>query len=212
MDNDAYRNHSQQIFNHVYRDIVSFFRSHWPHLIIVIPAVFVFTAIHEFAHCIGVWIQGGQVTDFAWLPSGAEWGHMQFVFPPGTEYNAAVISLGPYAMWICFILLAGILSLKRTAWPFWFASTVFIWLFAAPLADIANTAVPYLLGNAQNDMQNALGPAQFSYAMVAGVFFIAAAAYGFVLNKRLYRYRCIGLPAYCALAAAAALAICIITG
>ncbi len=46
------------------RDVVSFFRGHWPQILVGIPAAFGVTALHELAHCAAVWTQGGTVTDF----------------------------------------------------------------------------------------------------------------------------------------------------
>jgi len=192
---------------HTLEDIVSFFKGHWPHVILAIPAAVAFTAAHELAHCVAVWLQGGNVTDFAWLPSGSEWGHMQYSFPPGAEYSAAAVSLSPYAFWICSCLLAGILSLRRAALRFWCASIIFVWLFIVPLADIANTAAPYLLWDTDNDFRDAFGPTQPSFAIVAAAFGTVAVISGFLLNRRLYRNRSVGLPAYCILAGTAALCV-----
>ncbi|MHC4553215.1 MAG: hypothetical protein ACYSUT_10715 [Planctomycetota bacterium] len=191
----------------MFKDIISFFKSHWPHLIVAIPAAVAFTAIHELAHCVAVWVQGGHVTSFVWLPSGTKWGYMRYSFPIGTEYSSTAISLSPYVFWFSFCLLAGILSLRRTAWPFWIASIIYVWLFIVPLADIANTAAPYLLKNTNNDLQHAFGAARSSYALITVVVGIAVAIFGFLLNKRLYRDRSIGFPAYCVLATIATLVI-----
>ena len=195
----------------VLRDIGLFFKGHWPHVVVAIPAAIAFTALHELAHCAAVWMQGGTVTEFVWLPSGAEWGHMQYAFPPGVEYSEAVISLSPYVFWVASCVVAGVLSLKPTRWPFWFASTIFVWLFIVPLADIANTAAPYLILDASNDFRYALGPAPSSFAILAAVPVAVAVLYGYLLNRRLYRDRAIGFPAYCILAGTAALMVLALT-
>jgi hypothetical protein len=192
------------------QDILIFFRRHWPHFVIAAPMAIVITVIHEFAHCVGVWIQGGKVTKFVWLPSLTEWGHMEYMFPDGTKYNAVSISLFPYIFWVILCLTAGALSYRRRQWPFWAASTIFLWMFIAPLADIANAIIPYLLWNSYNDFYQAFGQADISYCIAAllsgGVF----AVYGYLINQRLYCERAIGLPAYCLLAAAAAAAITVL--
>jgi hypothetical protein len=85
--------------------------------------------------------------------------------------------------------------------------TVFLWLFVAPLADIANAAIPYLLWNSDNDFQEAFGQSTPLFMGLAILSAIIFAIYGYLLNRRLYRTRAIGLPAYCLLASVATLAI-----
>lgn len=193
--------------NDFFKDILQFFKSHWPHFIVAIPAAIGITVVHEFAHCIGVWIQGGEVTNFVWLPSMTEWGHMEYIFVANARYNQTVVSFAPYMFWILLSLFAGVLACKRKPWPFWSASTMFLWLFVAPLADIANAAIPYLLWNSDNDFYHAFGEMRPAFIIVALLFGIASVTYGYLINKRLYRERSIGLPAYCLLATATALAI-----
>ena len=84
-------------------------------------------------------------------------------------------------------------------------------MFIAPLADIANAAVPYLLSDASNDFRQALGPMQPPFLIGAISVGVVALICGFLLNKRLYRERAVGLPAYGCLAAAAALAVLVIS-
>lgn len=191
----------------VLKDVLYFFKGHWPHVVIAIPGAVAFTALHELAHCVAVWLQGGFVDEFKWLPSRTEWGHMRYLFPPGVTHSTAAVSLSPYAAWVLLCLLAGLLSLRRNKWPFWFASTVLVWLFIVPLADIANAVVPYLFMDANSDFRDALGPARPQFVVAAGIFGLAAASYGYSLNRRLYRDRAAGFPAYCVLAATALVAV-----
>ena len=191
----------------VLHDLAAFFKGHWPHFVAAIPAAIAFTALHELAHCAAVWIQGGNVTDFAWLPSAAGWGHMSYLFPQGVQYSRRAIMLAPYAFWAGSCLLAGALASRRAPWPFWAASTIFVWLFIVPLADIANTAIPYVLWNTFNDFHRAFGPVGLSFSVLAVVLGLLASWYGYLLNRRLYRDRAVGLPAYCVLAVLAALVV-----
>lgn len=192
---------------HVLQDIAAFFKGHWPHVIVAIPTAVAFTALHEVSHCVAVWMQGGTVTEFVWLPSGSEWGHMRYSFPSGVQYSATAVSLCPYVLWVSLCLFAGVLAFRQTPWPFWCASTIFVWLFIVPLADIANTAAPYLLWDADNDFQHAFGPSRPSFVATAVALGAVFATCGFLLNKRLYRDRAVGFPTYCVLAATATLAI-----
>lgn len=182
--------------------IKDFFRGHWPHLLLAIPLGIAFTALHELAHSVAAWLQGGTVTSFVWLPSSAGWGHMSCSFPAGARYSMRAIMLAPYALYLGMNLLAGVLSLRRSAWSFPVASTVFVWLFIAPVADIANTAIPYALWNTYNDFHRAFGPSRLLISSVLLVLGLSVAWYGYWLNRRLYRARAVGFPAYCILALA----------
>ena len=190
---------------HISRTIAQiggFFRGHWPHLLAAIPLGIAFTALHELAHSAAVWLQGGTVTAFAWWPSGAEWGHMSYSFPVGAQYSKQIILLAPYVLYLGMNLLAGLMALWRRALPFPVASSVFVWLFIVPVADFANTAVPYALWGTFNDFNRALGPSSpsVSAALLSSGFL--ASWYGYWLNRRLYGPLALGVPSYCALAAA----------
>ena len=201
------KHYKGKIMKQIFTEIVSFFKGHWPHMLIAIPGAILFTAVHELAHCAAAWGQGGIVTSFVWLPSGSEWGHMNYSFPSGREYSQTIISIAPYILWVCCCLLAGILALKRTAYPFWIASTIFVWLFIAPVADIANAAIPYILFNAKNDLSDALGPTNAGIMIAIIIIGATAATAGYPLSKRLYRDRTVGLPAYSILVTVATLCL-----
>lgn len=190
-----------------FRDIMMFFKGHWPHIVIAIPAAVVFTVFHELAHCVAVWVQGGTVIDFVWLPSQGEWGHMQYSFPTGLRYSTTAVALAPYAFWLSCCLLAGVLALKPRPWPFWCASTIFVWLFIAPLADIANAVFPYILWDADNDFRNALGPDRLLFSALAVGCGAGLAIIGYFLCKRFYRDRAVGLAAYCVLVTMTAITV-----
>ena len=90
----------------VIKEIIKFFKTHWIHALIGIPAIFVFTAFHELAHCVPVWAQGGIVTDFTWLPSAPDMCHINYAVPPENAvgyitqkrlYRDRAISLPTYA-------------------------------------------------------------------------------------------------------------------
>ena len=194
-----------------WQDIVRFFKGHWLHLLLAIPAVVGFTVVHELAHCAAVWIQGGQVTEFVWLPSPGEWGHMRYEFQRGVVYSPQFISLAPYLCWLLLCLLTGALSLRPRPWPFWFASTLFVWCFIVPLADIANAALPYLVWTSDNDLLHAFGQPALSIAAVLGIGATVLVCLGFPIQRRLYRERAVGLGAYSLLAACGAVGIIAIT-
>ncbi len=183
-------------------DLAGFFRRHWPHLVVVIPGALVFTAVHEAAHAAAVFVQGGQLIEFVWLPSPGEWGHVRYDFGPDQPYSPLVISVAPYMVWASLAGLAGLLSLRRRGYRQWIAGTIFIWMFVAPVADIANTLVSYLLGGS-NDFSHAFGPAVLSAWIDALIFAATAVGFGFFLQKRLYRENALAAVSYLFLTAVA---------
>jgi hypothetical protein len=97
--------------------------------------------------------------------------------------------------------MAGILSLKTNPHLPWASSTIFIWMFVVPLGDIANAALPYLLGS-ENDFTDAFGyPTSLEWALIV-LFGIASAAFGMIMQRRLYRERALSLTGYTLMAIA----------
>ncbi len=165
-------------------EIVRFCMRQWYILLLVIPALVGFTILHEAAHALAVVLQGGNVTEFTFLPGGGQWGHIRYYFSHN-NYSAFAISMAPYVMWTGVSLVAVMLSVRKRPYPFALASLVFVWLYTAPLADIANTAIPYLTGK-NNDFTSAFGPPTMSSFAAAGAFCGISALLGYYLQRRLY--------------------------
>lgn len=132
---------------------------------------------------------------------------MRYAFPPGAQYSSGAISLAPYVGWVVLCFSAVALALRPRPWPFWIASTIFMWLFAVPLADIANAALPYALRGATNDLWHAFGPARPATALAMAAFGAFMVCTGFPLQKRLYRGRALSVSAYGILSACAVVLI-----
>jgi len=115
--------------------------------------------------------------------------------------------LAPYGFWGTLCVVAGILSLRQTPWSFAAASTVFVWLFIVPCADIANAAVPWLVSDAGTDFRQALGPVRPSYGTSGLVLGAGLTLLGFLIQKGLYRSNALGASGYGVLAGLAALTI-----
>ncbi len=184
----------------LWQDLVGFFKGHWPHLVLAIPMVVGFSVFHELAHCLAVWMQGGTVLEFTWLPDGDDWGRVEYIFSTGVDFNQAAVSLAPYGLWLLLVLVTWLLSLKRKAWSFWMASILFVWLYIAPVADIANAAISYVLWGTSNDLRDAFGPPDLPLKGGLAVLGVLLACLGFSIQKRLYRNRAMGMTAYCVLA------------
>lgn len=192
-------------------DILRFFKGHWPHVLLVVPGAIVVTAFHEMAHCLAVWLQGGSVTSFECIPSGDKWGEMHYEFPQGAAYSGALIATAPYLASFALCVTTAILASRRRPWSYPIASTLFVWLFIVPAADIANAAIPYILRDADNDLRHAFGETNTSawaIGLTAGMLLAAA---GYQIQRRLYRERAIRLPAYAILAFAGCFLIVLVT-
>ncbi|MHC4248855.1 MAG: hypothetical protein ACYS9X_06980 [Planctomycetota bacterium] len=173
----------------------AFVRSHWVHLLLVPPMAIGVTVVHEFAHAVAVWGQGGSVTEFAYLPAPGEWGHIQYRFQPGAMYSSFAVSVSPYVLWVAIAGAALLTSFLKARWPVWAGSTLFVWCYVVPLADVGNTAVGWLAGS-MNDFGSAFGPAGPLGFLATGLAVVIAIVTGYPLQKRLYERRALVLPAY----------------
>ena len=188
-------------------EILRFCKRQWFVLPAVIPALVLFTLFHEAAHAAAVVLQGGRIVEFVWLPTGGLWGHIRYHFSD-ENYSATTIAAAPYVMWLAAGTLAAVLSLSRRKFPFVLASFVFIWLYVAPAADIANTAFPYILGS-KNDFFSIFGRPSPALATTLAVCCLAYIAVGFFVQRRLYRQDALSGKAYLALAASTLLLLAI---
>ncbi|GMV95255.1 MAG: hypothetical protein AMXMBFR82_50330 [Candidatus Hydrogenedentota bacterium] len=154
---------------------------------LAIPGVIAITAFHELAHCIGVWIQNGSITSFTCIPSAGKWGAVEYEFPPGLVYNSELIALAPYIASCALIALAWFMSSRSQPWPFAVVSTIFVWLFIVPTADIANAAIPYVIWDVDNDLRHAFGSAGLFEVAAAVAMALGIVCVGYAIQKRLYR-------------------------
>jgi hypothetical protein len=180
-------------------EILRFCKRQWYVLPAVIPALVLFTLFHEAAHAAAVLLQGGRVVEFIWLPTGGLWGHIRFHFADD-NYSPATIAAAPYVMWLAASIFAAVLSLSRYKFSFVLASFVFVWLYVAPAADIANTAFPYVMGS-RNDFFGLFGGPSPSVTLILAACCLAYVIAGFFIQRRLYRQDALSGAAYLALVA-----------
>jgi hypothetical protein len=138
------------------RECWLFLRWNWVHSVLLVPAAAVYTLAHEASHALAVLLQGGDVTEFVWLPSGQKWGHVRYVFPQDVPYSAFLISVAPYIMSVLLCATACAIGFVRRSLKPWVASTVFIWLFLVPLGDLAYAVLPYVVLGSNNDLHHAV--------------------------------------------------------
>ena len=173
-----------------------FFTGHWLHFLLAIPGALLWTILHEAAHAMAIMLQGGQVTKFVWIPSPGRLGYVEYNFPDH-PFSGFAIAIAPYAVWLILMLLAGALSLRARPYPDWLASTIFIWMFVAPLGDIAWAARPYLFESSNtNDLTHAFGPPTRVISLLIVLFGIASVVFGMIVQQRLYGERALSAISY----------------
>jgi len=172
-----------------------FAKGHWHVPLLLPPMLIVFTILHEAAHALAVLLQGGRVTEFVWLPSRGEWGHIRYTFPNGVSWDHRLIALAPYLLALAAIALALLLCLRRRPWPHTIASMIFAWLYLAPLAELANVAGPWLLGK-PNDLAAVIPHPRAAHTAILVTAAFVAVALGWPLQRRLYRDHALSTPAY----------------
>lgn len=109
-----------------------------PQVIVAPVLTFGITFLHELAHAAAALSIGGELTEFSWLPTKTNLGHIRWVPPPNAgDLDFVLVSVAPYLMWT---LLAGVVLLvawlpNRFHWSA--ASSLFVWGYAVPIGDIA---------------------------------------------------------------------------
>lgn len=191
-------------------EIWTFIRRHWPHLLLAVPGALLFTVIHEGAHAAAVLLQGGTVLEFVWLPVADKWGYVGFDPPAMGAFSDFFVSIAPYLLWLSLAAVAAVLSLRRRPFAFPAASSLYFWIFVAPLADVANTAFPYLAGK-HNDFMQAFGPASLLAWVLIVLLGTLALVMGHLVQRRLYRAQGLGLPAYLVLSSAVMVSLLFLT-
>lgn len=191
----------------------TFIRRHWGHALLLPPGAIFVTVLHEAAHALAAWIQGGTLLEFAWLPwaSAGHWGYVRYEFPPGVAYSSFAISVAPYVMWLMMAGLAWLLSLRRQHWGFGMASAIFVWLYVVPLADIANAALPWMHGS-DNDFFQAFGSPMNLDALLIDLSIIVAVLIGYGVQVRLYGERRLSKRCYTLLCALTGIGLLAATG
>jgi hypothetical protein len=182
------------MLSHLKFELWRFSKGHWPHFLLAIPGLVLWTVLHESAHALAVVLQGGQVTKFVWLPTRERWGYVEYNFSD-PHFSEFAIAIAPYGFWLLLALMAGVLSRKNKPYPHWVASTIFIWMFVAPLGDIAMPALAYFFGS-RNDFTSAFGAPTRVSSMIIVLFGIMSVVYGMVVQQRLYRERALSAVGY----------------
>ncbi|MBN8418141.1 MAG: M50 family metallopeptidase [Verrucomicrobia bacterium] len=184
------------------REIWAFIRRHWLHVLLVPPGALLVTVLHESAHAFAVWVQGGTILEFVWLPTTERWGYVSYDPPVLRGFSTFFVSIAPYLLWLFLAAVAAALSLRRRPYGFAVSSSLYFWLFVVPLADVANAAFPYLDGRS-NDFLHAFGPPSWTIFEEIALLSVLALIIGHPVQRRLYRTLALRLRSYLVLSLAA---------
>jgi len=96
-----------------------------------------------------------------------------------------------------------VLSFRKKAWPFWAASSIFVWLFLAPISDIAYAALAQMRAVEGTDLSRVFGAPSLEATLGFILYGLVMASLGFFAQKQLYRERALSVTAFCLLGALA---------
>jgi hypothetical protein len=162
------------------------------------------TFLHEAAHAAVALAIGGTVTEFAFLPSAGNLGHVRWTPPPGAPgWYGDLVSVAPYAMWSLFAAATALLAVLPVRLNPWLGAAVFFWCYVIPVGDTA-----WNLHGAHGDL--AVGGEDGLILRGAGtVVLLGAYALGHPIQRRLLGDRSVGALGYlaCSIAVGAASAV-----
>lgn len=179
------------------QEIKTFLFRNWWHLILFIPGAYAITFLHELAHAIPVWLQGGEVVEFVWYGGNTEyWGHISYTFPENIEYNSFIISIAPYTLAFMIFVITFLVSLNVKSINYIFASCVFIWLIVVPLAEIAYALFPYNLYGKKNDLMYAFGEPTFTVSIFTFGLTVIGVLFAYIAHKKLFHPKVLSFKSF----------------
>lgn len=198
----------------VLREAGRFVRWQWLHVVAApFVAVTLVTFLHELAHCVAVWVQGGTVTSFRFLPTADSYGMMTYEPPARGFFLPELVSLAPYLMWSGVAAFTVFLAIVPIRWPRAIASTLFVWMYVVPFLDIGMHLTTWaLLGAAGNDITHALGRATLLDALFVAVVLPIGWAFTWLVQWRLYRDHSLSVAGYVVVTALGLLALATVIG
>ena len=184
----------------------------WVHFLLLLPAAFLYTIMHEAFHGFAVIIQGGRVTEFSWIPTStrSDWGYVRYEFERGVVYSGFLISIAPYMVSVFLCGIVVLVAIARVSLPPWLASTIFIWLFLVPLADLAYASIQYILFGSDNDLFQAFGHPRLVIRIAFAIGGCVLAALGYIVQNRLYGTLALSMCAYLGLGTLAAILLLVV--
>lgn len=162
-----------------------------PQVLVAPVMAFAVTFFHELAHVAAALAVGGEVTEFSWLPSASNLGHMRWVPPAGAgDFDYVLVSVAPYLMWAAAAGTALVVAWLPNRLHWSLASTLFVWLYAVPIGDIAGNLLA-----TEGDL-SAPGLEGVVVTTAGGVAVLIAWGLGWLVQRRLFRDCPIGPVAY----------------
>ncbi len=170
-----------------HRQALRFLLGHWLHFILLgIFGVVGITSLHELAHAVAVWLQGGEVLEFVVLGDEEAWGHVRYQFPEGVAYSSRLISLAPAIAALAALTLGWLLALVGPRKDGHIARAVFFWLCLMPVGELGFMGLGYFTVGARCDLLYAFGPISWPLRMAGLALGCVVVALLYALQRRLF--------------------------
>ena len=179
------------------QEIKYFLIKNWWQLIILIPGAFLITFLHELAHAIPVWLQGGTVEEFVWhSDKEGMWGHVSYTFPPSIKYNSFIITIAPYLSALVILTVTFLTTFVIKPSNRIFASFIFICLIVIPLGEIAYALFPYNFYSKKNDLYYAFGNPTLLISFSTIILVIGGTYLAYISHKNIFNIHALSLRSF----------------
>ncbi len=181
----------------VVREVLRFTLAHWLHFLLLLGlGVVGITSLHELAHAVAVWVQGGELLDFRVLHDGTSWGHVQYRFPEGVAYNARLISAAPAIAALGAFGLGSLVAVVSKPGDGHVPRAVFFWLCLMPVGELGFMGLGYFTVGARCDLWYALGPISWTLRCLGGLMACCVVALLYGIQRRLFEDLALGPGAF----------------
>jgi hypothetical protein len=191
------------------RQALRFLLGHWLHFLLLgIFGVVGVTTLHEGAHAMGVWLQGGELLEFVVMGDEESWGHVRYQFAPGAQYSARLISLAPAIGALGALMVGLVAALFGPRRDGHLAKAVWFWLCMMPAGELGFMGLGYFTVGARCDLFYALGPITWPLRLAGLAMGCSVVALLYGLQRRLFDDLALGQGAFALLGGLAVVGLC----
>ncbi len=182
------------------RQALRFLLGHWLHLLLLAGlGVVGITTLHELAHALAVWAQGGILEEFVVLGDEEAWGHVRYSFPQGVSHSSRLISLAPAIAAVGALMLGLLVALLGPRRDGHIARAAYFWLALMPAGELGFMGMGYFTVGARCDLFYALGPISWPLRLAGLGLACCLVALLYTLQRRLFDDLALGQGAFATL-------------